>query len=355
MGTEKKRLLDELVKKYRGEEGERLAVLPLLEWLEHRDATVILGQKNMLELFHQQMEQELSGDLRLTDPVDKKIAVVEKVAESVGVNLNIGAIDQEVNDLLVEFVGQLGTQSVAAMKNRLQNLSVPQGLNRHEKQQWRKTLAMFNQILDDNSSHPNLDMFNHIKHELMLKKLNKNNKEKDIIFVKPHHKTIGHVEVKAMTDLQNHEVLKALDQLEGGKEEMLRVHGHLLDPNWSYLGIICLPNLPQNLKTTMCRNLKICNHCADYILVENVVNTEMKSHLNTHFSSSTEFPDIAVRDQYKKMTSRLLAMQHLRPPVSTVQRMTGREKEVVAAFTEGGRHSTHIVAVSYTHLRAHET
>merc|ERR1719458_1248663 len=59
----KKCLLEELVKKYRGEEGERLAVLPLLEWLEHRDATIILGQKNMLELFHQQMEQELSRDL----------------------------------------------------------------------------------------------------------------------------------------------------------------------------------------------------------------------------------------------------------------------------------------------------
>ena len=198
----------------------------------------------MLELFHELIEQELSADLLL--PIDKQIAVVEKVAESVGLNLDVGAIDLEVENLLVEFVGQLGSQPVSVMKSRLQNLTVPQGLNRHEKQQWRKTLAMFKQILD-NSSHPNLNMFNHIKHELMLKKLNKNNKEKDIIFVKPHHKTIGHVEVKAMTDLQNQEVTNALKQLEGGKEEMLRVHGHLLDPNWSYLGIICLPNLPQNL------------------------------------------------------------------------------------------------------------
>ena len=44
------------------------------------------------------------------------------------------------------------------------------------------------------------------------------------------------------------------------------------------------------------------------------------------------------RDQYKKITSRLLAMQHLRPPVSTVQRMAGREREVVPAFTEGDGH-----------------
>ena len=129
-------------------------------------------------------------------------------------------------------------------------------------------MAMFNQILDDNSSHPNLDMFNHIKHELMLKNLNKKKKEHDITFIKPHHKTVGHVEVKAMTDLQNQEVTNALKQLEGGKEEMLRVHGHLLDPNWSYLGIICLPNLPQNLKTTMCRNLKMCNQLQRCNLVQ---------------------------------------------------------------------------------------
>ena len=201
-------------------------------------------------------------------------------------------------------------------------------------------MAMLNQILDDNSSHPNLDMFNHIKHELMLKNLNKKKKEHDITFIKPHHKTIGHVEVKAMTDLQNQEVTNALKQLEGGKEEMLRVHGHLLDPNWSYLGIICLPNLPHNLKPTMCRNLKICNHCADYLLVGDVVNTEMKSLLDAQFSSSAEFADEAVwRDQYKKIVSRLLAMQHLRPPVSTVQRMAGREREVVPALTEGDGHT----------------
>ena len=146
---------------------------------------------------------------------------------------------------------------------------------------------------------------------------------------------------------QSNEVNKALDQLEGGKEEMLRAHGHLLDPNWSYLGIICLPSLPQNLKTTMCRNLRICNHCANYILVGDVVNTEMKSLLNTHFSSNAKFPDEPVwRLQYKKITSRLLAMQHLRPPVSTVQRMVGREREVVPAFTEGRAHTLQTIKFS---------
>ena len=262
----KKRVLDEMVKKYRGEEGERLAVLPLLEWLAdnratNRDATAICGQKSTLTLIHQLMEQELSNDP--LSPVDKNIAVLQKVAESVGLDLDISAIELEVENLMTEYVGQLGSQSVPAMKSYLQSLSVPQGLNRYKRQEWMKILAMFKKILDDNSSHPNLDIFNNIKHELMLKKLNRSKKEHDIIFIKPHHKTVGHVEVKAMTELHNREINKALDQLEGGKEEILRVHGHLLDPNWSYLGIICLPALPQADKPTLCRNLNIYNDCAN--------------------------------------------------------------------------------------------
>ena len=59
----------------------------------------------MLQLVHQQMEQELSNDPLLSDPLDRKIAVVEKVAESVGLNLDVPAIELQAKDLMVEFVG----------------------------------------------------------------------------------------------------------------------------------------------------------------------------------------------------------------------------------------------------------
>ena len=289
------------------------------------------------------MEKELSSDLLLPEPVDKKIAVVEKVAESAGMDLDIAALELQVENLMIEYVGQLGLQAVTVMKSRLQNLPVPQGLNRYHREQWKKNLTMFERILNDNSSQANLDMFKNIKLELMSKKLNMRKNEHDTIFIKPHHKTIGHVEVKAMRDFKNNEVKKALDQLEGGKEEMLRAHGHLLDSDWSYLGIISLPNLPQNLKPTMCRNMKLCNHCADYILVGDEVNTGMKFHLDSHFSAYAEFADESVLlDQYKKIASRLLAMEHLRPPVSTVQRIAGTEKEVLAGFSGKGGRSVYI-------------
>ena len=54
----------------------------------NRDSTVVLGQKSTLELFQQHIEQELSTD-PLTEPVDRKIAITEKLAESVGLALNV--------------------------------------------------------------------------------------------------------------------------------------------------------------------------------------------------------------------------------------------------------------------------
>ena len=97
---EKKRILEELEKKYRGEEGERAAILPLIEWLSdssatNRDATMILGQKSSLDLVEQSMEDELAADV-FPEPIDKKIAIVEKVAEAVGLKLDIQAIEAEV-------------------------------------------------------------------------------------------------------------------------------------------------------------------------------------------------------------------------------------------------------------------
>ena len=335
--------LDKLVDKFRGEEGERLAVLPLLEWLgdktaTNRDAQVIIGQKSTMNLFEQRIEQELSA-FQLS-PVEKNIALVQIVAWCMGIDLDTPSMDQQVEDFMKEYVGQLGLQSVAGMKHRLENLPVPaSGLNRDGRAQRKKNISELKHILN-NCNQPDLDMFLDIKHILLRRALNKIKKEHDIIFVKPHHKTIGHVEVKAMTDLdQKNEVTSALKQLEGGRDEMLRAHGHLLDSEWSYLGIICLPNLPQNGKATMCKNMHVCNYCADFILVGDV-NREMKSLLETHFPLGSEYPDEPVwRRQYKELASRILAMEHLGPPMSMVKRITGRERKVVGGFTEGAFNS----------------
>ena len=58
------------------------------------------------------------------------------------------------------------------------------------------------------------------------------------------------------------------------------------------------------------------------------------------FPPSFSFPDEAVwRSQYKKVTSRMLAMDHLiQHPIPDVQRITGRSDPIVAGYTEGDRH-----------------
>ena len=340
-GLPQNRLLDNLVHKFRGEEGERLAVLPLLEWLgdktaTNRDAQVILGQKSTMELFEERIKQELPAfHWNFQSPIEKDIALVKIVAWCMGIDLDTPSMDQKVEDFMIEYVGQLGLQSVAGMKHRLENLPVPAGLNRDGRAQRKKNISQLKKILD-NCGQSDFNMFMDIKHMLLRRELNKSKKEHDTIFIKPHHKTIGHVEVKAIINLeQENEVTSALKQLEGGRDEMLRAHGHLLDSEWSYLGIICLPKLPQHLKGTMCRNMHICHYCADFILVGDV-NTEMKSLLEKHFPLGSESPDEAVwRKQYKELASRILAMEHLSPPMSMVKRITGREGKVVGGFTEG--------------------
>ena len=169
----------------------------------------------------------------------------------------------------------------------------------------------------------------------MKKRLNEIKKEHDIMFFKPHQKTIGQIEVKAMEDLQSHEVRKSLEQLEGGREEMARAHGHLLDCDWIYLGVVALPNLPENLKHQMCQNLKICVHCAQFILVGNM-NSALKNLMDACFPTGSERQDELIwRTQYKKLTTRVLAMEHLAPPVDPVKRITGTDDRVVAAFSKG--------------------
>ena len=94
----------------------------------------------------------------------------------------------------------------------------------------------------------NMDVFKDLKHRMMTKELNLMKKEHDLLYIKPDCRTIGQVEVKSMSSKQNNEVLKALEQLKGGKEEIARAHGHTLDNQWTFIGVVCLPELPPHLK-----------------------------------------------------------------------------------------------------------
>ena len=129
MDRDKRNVLEELKKKYRGEEGERSVVLPLLEWFSDstatkRDGTMILGQKSTLELVEQSMYSDLLRDT-FQEPIDRKIATVEKVAEAVGLKLDTLALNAEAEAVMIDFVGQIGPQPVADMKSKIGRVNPP--------------------------------------------------------------------------------------------------------------------------------------------------------------------------------------------------------------------------------------
>ena len=122
MDDDEKKVIDEMIKKFKGEEGEKLAMLPIIRWLDdkgaqNKDATVILSQKSTLELVEQTMEQILMDDT-FDDLLDKKICTVEKVAEAVGIDLQISSIEDEANNIMVEFFGQTGSLSTVFCPSR---------------------------------------------------------------------------------------------------------------------------------------------------------------------------------------------------------------------------------------------
>ena len=353
MDPAKKKIIEELVKKHKGEEAERQALFSLVQLYGQEVGTLILGQKSNMDLIEQTMKQELVADF--PDERDRGIKTVEKVAETVGLDLGMPKIEKETKNIMDEFFGNPGMSSIADMSFAVQNSANPSNLNKFERKQREKGQKMLLKIL----SNPNLInmsfdarlkcIFKDVKYDLMRKELNRNKKEHDIVFIKPEHKTVAHSEVKAIQDNKTREVTNALKQLEGGKKEMARIHGHVLDAEWTYIGVVCLPNLLPNQKSTICQNLRICTACADYILVgdQNAsLKPAMASLLKNHFSTAPLYQGSTMWLQYKKLTSRMLAMEHLTLPVSSLKRITGREEPVVAAFTKGVNCESHYLLLS---------
>ena len=113
----KRKAIEDLTKKYRGEEAERAALLPLLEEFKDQDVTVICGQKSNMELVEDTISKELAND-QMTQ-CDREITVVGKTAKVFGISLDIPDIEAEVQTMMTEFLGQGGPQPVATMKARM--------------------------------------------------------------------------------------------------------------------------------------------------------------------------------------------------------------------------------------------
>ena len=86
-----KKVIGDLVDKFKGEDAERKALLPVLQMFDKEVGTMILGQKSNLDLVEQTLRQELSKDFK--DGQDLRIKILEKAAGVIGIDLDISNIE----------------------------------------------------------------------------------------------------------------------------------------------------------------------------------------------------------------------------------------------------------------------
>ena len=165
--------------------------------------------------------------------------------------------------------------------------------------------------------------------------LNKNRKEHDTMVIHPKHKSLIQVEVKAIKTGKDpkSQVNKAISQLNGGLKELSRIHGHVLDSQWKYKGVIALPSMTLAEKNAICTKRKICDICRRFILIGNM-ETTIPLFIEAEFPTSQEFQDKdAWWIHYKKLQERMAAFVHLAPAMRTMKQITGESEDVQGGFS----------------------
>ena len=111
---------------------------------------------------------------------------------------------------------------------------------------------------------------------------------------------------------------------------MERIHGCVLEGDWKFIGIICLPNLNDSNKNQMCTKKSICPSCKGYVLVG-----DMNSALKSLFESEFSVEQGNWESSYKTLMGRLAAFVHLAPATtSAMEQITGTSKQVLGGYSD---------------------
>ena len=190
-------------------------------------------------------------------------------------------------------------------------------------------------MITDNEKEKNpqtqLHPFNHLKLAHMRLQLNKSRKEHDILIILPKYKTVIQIEVKAVKPttsekVQVKETQNAMNQLRSGCEELKRIHGHVLDNEWNFIGLVALPNLTTTEKENICQLKKICPSCRQYVMVGDMKD-ELSQMFNLEFSEEKSNWEAS----YTRLIERLATYIHLAPSVS-MEKITGESSKVIGGF-----------------------
>ena len=182
----KKKVIGDLVDKFKGEDAERKALLPVLQMFDKEVGTMILGQKSNLDLVEQTLRQELIKDFK--DGQDLRIKTMEKVARAIGIDFDLSNIELQAESVINTFVG---TQRPSSAAEWTEAVKYSPNLGRYNKFEKKKTQKMLLDIL----MHPNFPqnkgynenlnyILKEVKYGFMRRDLNRHKREHDIVFIK---------------------------------------------------------------------------------------------------------------------------------------------------------------------------
>ena len=337
----KKKILQEMQKKYGGEKGEAEVMVAVMDAMAGQEGLVMLGHKTALSLVEDTFRKEL--EKAAVPEEDRQMEVLEKLFSYIGVTPDRSKMQGEAEKEVLQYFGSLGVQTGAAVESTIARQRVNVDGNKHDKARMRHTMNTLQKAVDDNNAKAIPDTFLNPTQILLLAKmkteLNKMKREHDITIVRPSEKTVTQIEVKAVEKEKNRRnkiVQSALKQLEGGKEELQRLHGHLLDATWSYVGLIALTNLTSKERDEMCREKNFCRNCKQFILVD--VPKEL-ADLSTQLTMANSpcQEEQVWRPQSRLLMGRLVSLESLVPSLRTMERITGAKEGVTGAFTEKDR------------------
>jgi 2C-methyl-D-erythritol 2,4-cyclodiphosphate synthase len=258
LDPKKKKTLEEMQKKYGGERGEVEVMTAVMNAMAGQEGLVMLGHKTALSLVEDIFRKEL--EKKTLSDEDRNMEVVEKLFSYIGVTLDKPLLQAETKKDVLQYFGKLGPQAVVDIENTIAVQRAITDGNKWDREKRRRDMDTLQRAVDDSkaSSSPNstLDPLSPLLQAKTMAFLNKMKREHDITIVRPEFKTVAQIEVKAVgkDKTKRHKIVleSALKQLKGGKEELKRMHGHLLDTDWSYIGFIALTNLTSKDRDAVC-------------------------------------------------------------------------------------------------------
>ena len=196
LDSEKKKIIQEMQKKYGGEKGEAEVLTAVLNVMAENEGLVMLGHKTALSLVEDIFKKELEN--KDISREEKEMEVVEKLFSYIGVTPEKASMQKETEQNLLQYTNNIGIQSVEDVELTILKAKTKKDKNKHDKNRREKAIETLQKALDENkaSNFPKtfIDPVQPFLLAKMKTELNKMKREHDITVVRPELKTVAQIE-----------------------------------------------------------------------------------------------------------------------------------------------------------------